>query len=319
MEEMKPTLFSAYILAAGKGTRLYPFSQSVVKPLLPITNKPLILHGVKSLDDAGITQIGVIIRKEEKNIPKIIRKAYPNKEIDFIIQEPPLGTGDAVLQIEPFLKTENIVILAGDSLFPANFIQSLCKKHMKEKNAATLSLEKMEFEQMRYSSTVDYRNGRVWEIREKPKTKNEILSNLNSAALYVFSPTIFNALKQITQSKRKEYELASAITHLIQQNRRVGGSLVSQVFHVSNAFDLWHINLEFLKNDQNKDSQGNLIGKNVILEVPHDITNSIIGNHSIVKKGVKLRNTVILSNSVVNQSYKNSLVSSQHYETFKTV
>ncbi|MHA2139011.1 MAG: sugar phosphate nucleotidyltransferase, partial [Candidatus Hodarchaeales archaeon] len=40
---------SAYILAAGRGSRMYPFSQLISKPLLPIVNIPIILHSIEQL------------------------------------------------------------------------------------------------------------------------------------------------------------------------------------------------------------------------------------------------------------------------------
>ena len=50
---MNPSI-TAVVLAAGKGTRIQPFSEKFPKPILPIMGKPLIQHQVECLRDLGV-------------------------------------------------------------------------------------------------------------------------------------------------------------------------------------------------------------------------------------------------------------------------
>ena len=315
-KETRTLNLSAIILAGGKGTRLYPYSNEISKPLLPLLNKPMIVHSIERIYDSGIENVGVLVGRREQKLQEILYEYFPRKNFQFFVQEKPLGTGDAVLQVERGIHTNNFLVVAGDSLFSKEFFREVSLKHLKNKYTATLALEKMPFEKMRYSSTVDFHDNRIWKIREKPKTKDEILSNLNSAACYVFTSEIFNALKHIEKSQRNEYELASAINYLINNEKVVGGLISSKVDHISNSYDLWKTNIEFLHQTKLKDTRGNMIAENISISNSAEIMNSVLGNNSVIGNNVKLENAVVLPNSVVNNSYKNALILSEHVEIF---
>lgn len=307
---------SAYILAAGKGTRLLPFTSHIPKPILPIVNKSIIQHSIERLLKADYQKIGVIISKNDTIIPPYIQKTFPQLNPIYIYQEEFLGTANAVLQIENNLETKNFLVIAGDSLFSAKYLQELGKTHLKENNNITLSLEKMEFDLMQFSSTVDFHDGRVWKMREKPATQEELLSDLNSSALYIFSKSIFRTLQEIEMSKRGEYELATAINKTIDEGHRVGGVISNRVCHISNARDLWHFNMEFLKEDQYRDINGNTFGQNVSISDSSDIENSILGDNVIVKDDLNIKYSVIMSNTTVERNFTNALVQEGYFEVF---
>ena len=307
---------STFILAAGKGTRLYPFSHDTPKPMLPLLNKPLICHSIERFLMAGISKIGIVIQKNDRITPRYVHMTFPGLNLRFIFQKKTLGTAHAVLQVKNYLTTENFLVIAGDSLFSASFLKQLSKTHLKEKNTITLSLEKMEFDLMKDSSTVNYHHGRVLEVREKPQTPAEVLSDLNSAALYIFSKSIFNVLKNIKKTKRDEYELATVINETIRQGYRVGGLVTKRVCHISTSHDLWRLNLKFLYETHERKVNGNIIGKNVRIDKSAVIQNSILGDNTVVEKGVVLKNSVVLSNTIVNQNYENSLIKSDYFECF---
>ncbi|MFX1505787.1 MAG: sugar phosphate nucleotidyltransferase [Promethearchaeota archaeon] len=307
---------SAFILAAGKGSRMLPITSDTPKPMLPILNKPILFHSIKRLLKAQISDIGVIVRKNDQVIPSSINNHFPDLNPCFIKQEKALGTAHAVLQVQDHLTTKDFLVIAGDSLFSSSFLRKLYETHLKERNDITLALEKMDFALMRESSTVDYRNGRVLEVREKPQSPAEILSDLNSAALYIFSDSIFNIINGIKKSKRGEYELVTAINKTIHLGGQVGGLLTERVCHISTIRDLWRFNLKFLHEKLKGEANGNLIGNNVTIMESATVKNSILGDNSLIKNGVVLNHCVVLPHTTIDRGYENSLIKTDYVETF---
>ena len=83
-------MLSVAILAAGKGTRM---EISIPKVLHKISGKSLLQRVINSCDDLNPDQIFIITGHKSKEVQKSIPE---NKKIQFIIQEPQLGTGHAI-------------------------------------------------------------------------------------------------------------------------------------------------------------------------------------------------------------------------------
>ena len=61
---MKLSHFKAVILAGGKGTRLYPITKEIPKPLLPVKRKPILNYLIDLFCSFGIKDIAVLINKD---------------------------------------------------------------------------------------------------------------------------------------------------------------------------------------------------------------------------------------------------------------
>ena len=96
------------ILAAGKGTRM---KSALPKVLHPIAGRALLGHVIAAAQALNPTRIVVVYGHGGEAVPL----AFAGSGVDFVIQEPQLGTGHAVQQAMPKLSTDGItLILYGD-------------------------------------------------------------------------------------------------------------------------------------------------------------------------------------------------------------
>ena len=97
--EVDPQDVWPVIVAAGKGTRATDSGLSVAKPLALIGDKPAIVHVLDNIRASlGPTRLPVVIVSPETDAP--IRQELKDREVVFVTQPEPLGTGDAVLQAQ---------------------------------------------------------------------------------------------------------------------------------------------------------------------------------------------------------------------------
>ncbi len=107
---------NAMILAAGKGTRLYPLTVTLPKPMVPVAGNPVIEHIVRWLCHHGIRRIAINLHY----LPESVRDHFGDGSrygVDLFYSEEPelLGTSGGVKQIESFFE-DPFVIVYGDVL-----------------------------------------------------------------------------------------------------------------------------------------------------------------------------------------------------------
>ncbi len=157
----------AFILAAGKGTRLLPYTNYIPKPLFPVLNKPILEKILEDCIKSGIKRIGINLYHLKHKIKKFLsefQKKFPLLEI-VIFEEPELlGTGGALVNAAEFFKEPTIVINA--DIFTNLDFKWLKKMHFK--NAAPISMVLIS---LKGGVLVD-ENGFIQAFRVKHKMEN---------------------------------------------------------------------------------------------------------------------------------------------------
>ena len=177
----------AVILAGGLGTRLYPITYEIPKPLLPIKKKPIINYLVDLFFEQGIKEIAVLISENfEQDFIWWKKRYYSKKKIKFFKEKKPLGTFGGLHYLKKWISKDSFFFTNGDELKKID-LKKMKDFHQKKEVLVTIALVKV-------SNPQDYgvvicKNGIVQKFLEKPK--NPPTKYINSG-LYIFSPGIFN-------------------------------------------------------------------------------------------------------------------------------
>jgi len=273
----------AVILAAGKGTRMLPLTFNTPKPLLRAAGKSLLAHNIEQLMDI-VDEVIIVIGFKAEKIKKEIGNKHGRIKITYVAQKKQAGTGHALLQVSKFISGRFIVMNGDDLYFRGdirkllNYDQSVLAKRVQNYSEFGVFIKK---------------GKKLLDLVEKPKT---FVSDLANAGCYLFSKSIFSALKNIKKTSRNEIELTSALKQIAKKQ---------DVFCVEAKAWLpigypWNL----LEADQIMRDIDVKKGKNTVLK--GKVTNCTIGSNckidGFVKNSILGDNVIVHKDSVIIDS-----------------
>ncbi len=195
------------ILAGGKGSRLYPMTKSISKPLLPIYDKPMIYYPLSVLLMAGIREIMVITAPPDVDG---YRRLLGTGEqfgvrIEYGIQYVPRGIADAFLIAEDFVAGDRSCLVLGDNLFYGATLEALLKEAAKRTEGATVFGYPVK-NPTAYGVVEFDKDNNVISIEEKPKQPK---SRYAVPGLYFYDENAAALAKTLQPSARGELEITA--------------------------------------------------------------------------------------------------------------
>ena len=197
------------ILAAGKGTRLYPVTKPVCKPLLPVYDKPMIYYPMSVLMNSGIQDILVITPPDDTKpfIDLLGDGSHRGIKISYIEQKVQRGIADAFLIGKEFIGNDSVCLALGDNIFYGPFFKRKLRhasEIVQEGNAAIFGYyvaDPRAFGVVEFDS-----DGNAVSIEEKPSHPK---SNYIVPGLYFYGPEVVEIAENIKPSARGELEITS--------------------------------------------------------------------------------------------------------------
>jgi dTDP-glucose pyrophosphorylase len=288
------------ILAAGKGARMYPFSERSPKPILPILNRPLLAHQIEVMRDCGISEVHIVVGHLGYQVAGTFGDGSQyGVKIHFVEQESTLGLAHAVGALESRVQVPFLLML-GDIYFHLKApLGPLCEEVLSGKtNANLVSMYEPNPEMVRRNFVIQAdAAGRVTKVIEKPRYVN---SQLKGCGLYVFDPHIFDAIRRTPRTAmRDEYEITDSIQILINDGYVVHHKpIVERDLNLTKPDDLLTINLiELARAGMNK-----LIDSSAVVAPGATIEHSVIGKGVVVTHPIRISHSVIMPGVTVQAS-----------------
>jgi len=152
------------ILAGGFGKRLEARVKDVPKPMADVLGRPFLSFLLDHLLNHGVTKILMSVGYKYEIVQTYFGPSYRGADIQYIVEDHPLGTGGALRKALPFSRDENSIVLNGDTLFTVD-LKRMFEFHLSRRGALTLAVKPMR-DILRYG-TVQLKGDRVVGFREK--------------------------------------------------------------------------------------------------------------------------------------------------------
>ncbi len=216
------TSMKGVILCAGRGTRLFPLTHTLPKPLIPVGNRPILAHQLLSLTRAGIDEVALVVDPDQKRAfaQAVTSFAPRNMRVTLILQIAPRGTAHAVACVRRFVGSTPFLVLLGDNLFTWDLVPYV-RRFREEAADALLMVERVP--DPRRFGVVTLEGERVVALEEKPALPR---SNVVLTGLYFLRDSIFSAIERMRAPREGELVLTDAMRTLIEEGRRVEAEFV---------------------------------------------------------------------------------------------
>lgn len=192
------------ILAAGKGTRLYPASATTSKILLPIYDKPAIYYPLSLLISVGIKEIMIITnRNDRESFKKLLGDGSQfGVSLKYAVQKSQKGIADALIIAERYIKGDSTMLVLGDNVFAGTELDELLPEIVGN-DGATVFYTPVENPHAFGIAEVDG-EGKVVSLEEKPSDPK---SNFAVTGLYFYDSNASKYASEVQPSKRGELEI----------------------------------------------------------------------------------------------------------------
>jgi glucose-1-phosphate thymidylyltransferase len=225
------------VLAGGTGSRLHPLTRVTNKHLLPIFNKPMIYYPLQTLVDAGIDDILIVTGGNSAgDFLRLLRngKDFGLQQLNFAYQEGEGGIADALRLAEYFAAGNKICVILGDNIIEGS-VRSAKQKFEKQARGAKVLLKEVPDPERFGVPVLD--NGRIVRIEEKPKKP---ASPYAVIGIYFYDPTVFDRIRTLKPSGRKEYEITDVNNSYVAENNLTHEILDGWWTDAGTFESLWH-------------------------------------------------------------------------------
>ncbi|OGK24252.1 hypothetical protein A3A46_01550 [Candidatus Roizmanbacteria bacterium RIFCSPLOWO2_01_FULL_37_13] len=179
----------AIILAAGKGTRLYPLTKKIPKVMINIQGKPLLEHHILLLHKYGINEILINLFTLPAKIQNYFGEGRKfGVRIKYANEPKLLGSAGALHNFKDVLRGD-FFVLYGDVYMQVNLLKML-DYHKRKKSLYTLAVHEAKHPKDSDLLDIDH-NQKITKWIKAPHSRR---SGINSSGLYIINKRVLKYL-----------------------------------------------------------------------------------------------------------------------------
>ncbi|SHL49893.1 Nucleotidyl transferase [Anaerocolumna jejuensis DSM 15929] len=175
------------IMAGGLGTRLYPYTKILPKPLIPIGDLPIAEHIINRFNDAGCHNFYMVLNHKKNMVKAYFNDIEKDYALTYIDENTPLGTGGGLSLLRG--KINSTFVLSNCDILIEEDYGKIYDFHIQEKNLITMvcSLKNIKIP---YGVIEINKNGEIESMKEKPE-----LSFFTNTGMYIVEPKVIEELE----------------------------------------------------------------------------------------------------------------------------
>ena len=203
------------IMAGGKGTRLYPYTKILPKPLIPIGDVPIMERIIDKFRDVGVKDFYATVNYRKSMIKSYFNDQVADYNICYVEEDKPLGTAGS-LKLLPEKFNKPFIVTNCDILIHADY-NDIYKYHVESGNELTI-VSALKNIVVPYGVIHSSENGTVESMEEKPK-----LSYFVNTGMYILNPNLVDDIPQ-----DEFFHMTHLADKLMNEGRRVGMYPISE-------------------------------------------------------------------------------------------
>ena len=197
------------IMAGGKGTRLYPYTKILPKPLIPIGETPIVERIMDYYHQFGVESFFMTVNYKKAMIRSYFEEEKTSYQIHYVEETSPLGTGGSLKLIQEEF-SQSFFVSNCDALILADYADIY--RHHKESGNVLTMISALKNFQIPYGVLHTGENGCLEKIEEKPK-----FSYFINTGMYVVNPEVIRLIPDNTV-----FHMTHLVEKLMKRGDKVG-------------------------------------------------------------------------------------------------
>lgn len=197
------------IMAGGKGTRLYPYTKILPKPLIPVGEIPIAEHIINQFSQSGCHEFYLVLNHKKNMIKAYFNDIEKDYDIEYVDEEIPLGTGGGLSLLKG--KIDKTFILTNCDILIHEDFAKIYKLHKDEHHMITMVCSLKNF-RIPYGVIEIGASGEIEKMKEKPN-----LSFFTNTGCYIVEPEVIEQMEE-----NKEIGFPDVIEQAKKQGMKVG-------------------------------------------------------------------------------------------------